>query len=65
MTYEEFIQTLNKAYRDNPELVKLVQDIADSRRTATFAQAQAYAIKLGEVLGQTISDMKKVIMMLF
>lgn len=55
MTYEEFIQTLNKAYRDNPELVKLVQDIADSRRTATFAQAQEYAIKLGEVLGQTIS----------
>lgn len=55
MTYEEFIQTLNKAYRDNPELVKLVQDIADARTTATFEQAQAYAIKLGEVLGQTIS----------
>ena len=56
MTYEEFLDTLKKAYRDNPRLVALVKQIirASEDGTATFEMAQNYALALGKVMGDTI-----------
>lgn len=57
MDYEEFLDTLDKAYRDNPKLVSLVKRIiaASENGTATFEMAQNYAIALGKVMGNTIN----------
>lgn len=58
MTYEEFLQTLNKAYRENPKLVALVKQItkAADKGKATYAMAQRYARALGQLLGRTINE---------
>lgn len=58
MEYEEFLEVLNKAYQDNPKLVSLVKRIiqAAGNGTATFEMAQNYAIALGKVIGDTISE---------
>ena len=57
MTYQEFLQELNKAYRENPKLVKLVKQIANAadKGKATYEMAQNYARTLGDILGKTIS----------
>ena len=57
MTYQEFLEILNKAYRDNTKLASLVKQIvrASEKGTATFTMAQNYAIELGKVLGNTIN----------
>lgn len=58
MTYQEFLQVLNKAYRTNPKLVALVREIANaaSDNKATIEMAQNYAIELGTLLGDTITE---------
>ena len=57
MTYEEFLDVLNKAYRDNTKVVSLVKQIVNAaeKGNATFAMAQNYAITLGKVMGETIN----------
>ena len=57
MTYEEFLDILNKAYKNNQKVVSLVKQIvrASEKGTATFTMAQNYAIELGKVLGNTIN----------
>ena len=56
MTYEEFLQTLNKAYRNSRELRALVKLIAQAanKGTATFEMSQDYAIALGKIMGDTL-----------
>lgn len=58
MTYQEFVQTLNKEYRNNPKLVALVKQIARAadKGKATYEMAQKYAAALGKILGNTISE---------
>lgn len=58
MTYQEFLQTLNKAYRNSPELVSLVKQIAKAadKGKATYEMAQKYAVALGKILGKTINE---------
>lgn len=58
MTYQEFVQTLNKEYRNNPKLVALVKQIARAadKGKATYEMAQKYASALGKILGNTISE---------
>ena len=58
MTYQEFLRVLNQAFRTNPRLVQLVREIGNARDNgnATYEMAQNYAIELGTVLGDTISE---------
>lgn len=58
MTYQEFIQELNQAYRNSPKLVALVKQIARAadKGKATYEMAQKYARALGDILGKTINE---------